>query len=66
VIRVYVYTHHEVNGRPRRVPMVLTYTTYQTEGACIHDVEARNGYEAKRVALREHRTRCLALAEGQS
>ena len=65
--RVNVYTHERVghDGKPLakpRPPLVLAYTMYQGEGACIHRVVAISGDDAKRLAVRSHRATCLGLA----
>jgi hypothetical protein len=62
-MRVNVYTHERTDGRGNRVnrpPLVLAYTRYQGEGACVHDVRGvTNGTEAKRMAIKDHRANCL-------
>ena len=65
--RVNVYTHERVGpgGEPLTKPrplLVLAYTRYQGEGACIHRVMAISGDEAKRFAVRDHLATCLGLA----
>lgn len=57
MIEVYVYTHPE--GRPEGNPLILAYTRYFTHDACVHSVNAKNGTQAKRLAINDHRLRCL-------
>ena len=61
--RVYIYDWPAEGGFAR---IVLAYLTPQHSGAppkrlCIHNVEATSGYEAKKLAAREHKARCLEL-----
>lgn len=58
--RVYIYDWPAEGGSAR---MVLAYLTPQHSGEapkrlCIHDVDALSGYEAKKLAAREHKARC--------
>ncbi|HAM54704.1 MAG TPA: hypothetical protein DCQ64_04570 [Candidatus Rokubacteria bacterium] len=64
-MKVNVYTHARDpwRGKPRP-PLILAYTMYQGPNACVHDIEARTGTEAKRKAITEHRERCLLQQTG--
>lgn len=54
---VYVYrSRFEQLGRVHET--ALAYLTYQGDDFCAHVIEAPSGYEAKKLALREHRDRC--------
>jgi hypothetical protein len=58
--RVYIYDWPAEIDRAR---LVLPYLTPQHGGEipkrlCVHDVDAKSGPEAKRMAVREHRARC--------
>ncbi len=57
VRRVYVFRFsHEFDGKVSAY--TCCYVTNQGAGACVHDVEAVSGYEAKKIAAREHRDKC--------
>jgi hypothetical protein len=67
--RVYVYDWPADDRQPR---LVLAYLTPQHSGSvkpperlCVHDVEAPSGYEAKKVAAREHKARCVPPEPGK-
>lgn len=55
---VYVYRrgYTGIRGEPRA--FTLTYANPQTDGACVHEVEALSTREAKKLAAREHAERC--------
>jgi hypothetical protein len=56
VIKVGIFPFDERNTR------FMAYTTWynpQWKGCCEHEVEAVNGTEAKRLAIQEHKERCL-------
>ncbi len=40
-------------------PDYVAYTTYQSTGHCRHVVNAPSGYEAKKAAVREHKSACV-------
>jgi hypothetical protein len=48
----------------RRVKLAAYSSWYNPswEGCCEHTVEANNGTEAKVVAMREHREKCMSAA----
>jgi hypothetical protein len=51
----------------KRSVMLMAYTrdyNPQWSGCCLHEVEAPNGSEAKRIAMAEHRERCMAVKAG--
>lgn len=50
--KVAVYNNHSQSEKHTNRP--LAYTTYFSAGACIHNVEAANGNEAKKKAKIEH------------
>lgn len=56
--RVYVYRHESPREGKKPWSYTLTYLTYQTSGACVHDVEATSGSEAKKLAGHEHKALC--------
>ena len=64
-MRVNVYTHErtDAHGRPLvnpRPPLVLAYTRYQGEGACVHDIQDEKTWKrATSAAIKQHRDRCL-------
>lgn len=39
---------------------LIAYTRYILPGQCIHEVEAENGTEAKKIAIEEHRKKCMS------
>lgn len=51
--KVYVYNNH--GGSRIHTNRPLAYLRYLASNACIHEVMARSGYEAKKVAIKEHR-----------
>ena len=54
---VYVYNHHPVRRRRPEEPCrnsPLAYLRYASEGGCRHQVQAKAGVEAKRLAIAEH------------
>ncbi len=63
LVRVFVYTHPREEGR---LPLILTYTQYQGADACVHVVRASTGYDAKKIAAREHKDTCLQLGAPRS
>jgi len=53
-----VFTHE----RPGRKPLVTAYTTWynpEWKGCCVHKIDAENGTEAKKLAIRDHRNLCM-------
>lgn len=57
MIKVGVFPFSET--KPHRFnAYTLTYNP-QWEGCCEHTVEAKNGTEAKKLAIKEHKERCL-------
>jgi len=61
--RVAVFEHPK-----KRSVMLMAYTRDYNPawpGCCLHEVPAPNGDEAKRVAMAEHRERCMAKDGGQ-
>ena len=64
-IRVAVFTH----DRPGRKPMITAYTYWYNpswEGCCLHEVTAENGTQAKRMAIADHKARCLTHLRGRA
>ena len=56
-VYIYRYEYDRPGGR-KPVTYTLAYMTYQTKGACVHEVEAASGYDARRIAKDEHVVRC--------
>ena len=57
-IKVAVSTHE----REGRKPLVMAYTLWYSPtwpGLCMHTVEAKNGTEAKRIAITQHKHHCM-------
>ncbi len=42
-------------------PRYVAYTNYRAEGHCRHVVNAPSGYEAKKLAIREHKSACVKV-----
>ena len=60
---VFVYTHWSgAFGQPRKTPLVLAYTRYQGQGACVHGVPDAKGEQAKQLAIKDHRARCIDMS----
>lgn len=57
MIRVAVFTHE----REGRKPIITAYTLWYDPSwnPCMHDVPAKNGAEAKKRAIADHKARCL-------
>lgn len=65
LIKVGVFTHYSANKK-RRLPRVHAYTIWfnpSWEGCCMHEVDACNGTEAKKIAIADHKARCLKEAQ---
>lgn len=66
-MKVNVYTHERTDSRGAplanpRPPMVLAYTRYQGEGACVHDVPGPSWDRATKQAIKDHKEKCLGIA----
>lgn len=61
IIRVAVFTH----PREGRKPIITAYTLWYAPSwkPCMHHVPARNGTEAKKIAIRQHREHCMEKAQ---
>lgn len=60
-IQVGVFTH---DRGPGRKPLITAYTTWFNaawENCCLHDVDAKNGTEAKKIAISDHKAKCLKV-----
>lgn len=58
VFKVGVFTHTE----GRRKPLITAYTLWYNpawHGCCVHEVLAPSGANAKRIAIKQHRERCM-------
>jgi hypothetical protein len=62
MIRVGVFPHKLYkNDVPRTFNAYTVWYNPSWKGCCEHTVEAVNGTEAKKLAIQEHKERCLRL-----
>jgi hypothetical protein len=54
--------------RDGRKPLISAYTTWfnpEWEGCCVHGIRANSGAEAKKMAIEDHKKRCLDKMEAK-